>query len=197
MADNWGKLILGALAGAAIWKAIGPNGQQQVIDALDIWAAEFDRKKQEEERQKRLALIDQSIGSMPKQPQTALPALATLDEPKLATPVEPDARWREVIVPPAVIRVLGKRGSGKSALAYRMLELFRNRLTPYLVGAPAQAGKLLPEWVGTAQIWKTCHPIQSPWWMRPTSTSTPGPPWPKKALTCPNCLTCPANATRH
>ena len=39
MADNWGKLILGVLAGAAIWKGIGPNGQQQVTDTLNTCAA--------------------------------------------------------------------------------------------------------------------------------------------------------------
>jgi hypothetical protein len=64
--------------------------------------------------------------------------------------VEPDARWREVIVPPAVVLVLGKRGSGKSALAYRLLELFRYQLTPYIVGAPAKARQLLPDWIGLA-----------------------------------------------
>ena len=62
--------------------------------------------------------------------------------------LEPDSRWREVIVPPALVLVLGKRGSGKSALAYRLLELFRHRLAPYLVGAPARAKQLLPDWVG-------------------------------------------------
>ena len=149
MADMWGKLILAALGGAAIWKGIGPNGQQQVIEALNKWAEEGQRDKQEEERQKVLAWIAQAISSMPRQPQPAIPALATLDEPKLATPSEPDARWRDVIAPPAVILILGKRGSGKSALAYRLLELFRYRLTPYVVGAPDQARKLLPDWIGT------------------------------------------------
>jgi DNA-binding CsgD family transcriptional regulator len=55
-----------------------------------------------------------------------------------------------VILPPAVVLVLGKRGSGKSALAYRLLELFRLQLSPYVVGVPAQAKQLLPDWVGIA-----------------------------------------------
>ena len=64
---------------------------------------------------------------------------------------EPDARLREVLLPLAAALVLGKRGSGKSALAYRHLELFRYRLAPYVVGAPAPANKLLPDWICTVQ----------------------------------------------
>lgn len=63
---------------------------------------------------------------------------------------EPDARWREVLVPPGVVLILGKRGSGKSALAYRLLELFRHRLTPLVVSPPRRARGLLPEWIGIA-----------------------------------------------
>jgi hypothetical protein len=63
---------------------------------------------------------------------------------------EPDSRWRDVITTPAVILILGKRGSGKSALAHRLLELYRMRLSPYVIGVPAQARKLLPDWVGIA-----------------------------------------------
>ena len=67
MADFWRKLILGGLAGAALWRAIGPNGQRQVIESLDTWADEAQRKTQEEERQKLHALIVQAINSVPNQ----------------------------------------------------------------------------------------------------------------------------------
>ena len=63
---------------------------------------------------------------------------------------EPDARWLSVILPPAVVLIVGKRGSGKSALAYRLLELLRFKLTPYVVGVPAQARRILPHWIGIA-----------------------------------------------
>ena len=68
-----------------------------------------------------------------------------------STPIlEPDAKWRDVVVPPAVMLIVGKRGSGKSALAYRLLELLRYKLTPYVVGVGSQARKYLPDWIGMA-----------------------------------------------
>ena len=108
MADNWGKLILGVLAGAAIWKGIGPNGQQQVTDTLNTCAAEFHRIKQEEERQKSLALLLQAVKDLPMEPRPVLPPI---DLPVLPIPaahpimagfVETGARWWEVLVAPAV-----------------------------------------------------------------------------------------------
>ena len=72
--------------------------------------------------------------------------------PTLKDPVrdEPDAEWRDVIVPPSVVLVLGKRGSGKSSLGYRLLELLRYALEPYVVGLPKEGEKLLPDWIGLA-----------------------------------------------
>lgn len=61
-----------------------------------------------------------------------------------------DARWLRLAPHPSVILVLGRRGSGKSALGYRLLELFRDVAAPYVVGLPSNASNLLPEWVGVA-----------------------------------------------
>lgn len=47
-----------------------------------------------------------------------------------------------------MVLILGKRGSGKSALGYRLLELFRYVADIYVVGIPEEARKLLPEWIG-------------------------------------------------
>jgi hypothetical protein len=49
-----------------------------------------------------------------------------------------------------VAYIVGKRGSGKSSLGYRLLELLRNQAAPYVVGLPAAGRKFLPEWVGWA-----------------------------------------------
>jgi hypothetical protein len=62
--------------------------------------------------------------------------------------LEPDAEWRNKLVHPSIVLILGKRGSGKSALGYRLLELFRYGPKPYVVGVPAAARSLLPEWIG-------------------------------------------------
>ncbi len=44
--------------------------------------------------------------------------------------------------------VLGGRGSGKTALGFRMLELYRDhRSDTYIVGAPRSAMALLPRWI--------------------------------------------------
>jgi hypothetical protein len=43
---------------------------------------------------------------------------------------------------------LGGRGSGKTALGFRLLELFRYKLTPYVIGLPSQCAHLLPDWIG-------------------------------------------------
>jgi DNA-binding CsgD family transcriptional regulator len=49
-----------------------------------------------------------------------------------------------------LVLVLGKRGSGKSGLGYRLLELFRYVAHPYVVGVPQAARSLLPDWIGIA-----------------------------------------------
>ena len=74
-----------------------------------------------------------------------------LSQPTTPTWTPPaDTRWLSLAPHPSVILVLGKRGSGKSALGYRLLELFRNQAAPYVVGLPHAARKLLPAWVGCA-----------------------------------------------
>ncbi len=49
-----------------------------------------------------------------------------------------------------MVLVLGRRGSGKTALVLRLQELLRDVAPPYAVGLPAKAARMLPEWYGLA-----------------------------------------------
>ena len=49
---------------------------------------------------------------------------------------------------PSVVLILGKRGGGKSALGYYILELLHNAYPTYIVGAPERVRNLLPDWMG-------------------------------------------------
>jgi hypothetical protein len=61
-----------------------------------------------------------------------------------------DYRLAEVVHHPSIVLILGKRGSGKTAQGYRILELCRYMAQPYVVGLPGGAQDLLPEWIGCA-----------------------------------------------
>jgi hypothetical protein len=128
---------------------------------LEELSAAIERERQERERQEKVARIRAALRAINVQPiSTTAQSVELLSPqpPQLATSsrripleLEIDAKWREVIVHPSVVLVLGKRGSGKSALGYRLLELFRCQLTPYVLGLPEQAQKHLPDWMGMVQ----------------------------------------------
>jgi len=59
-------------------------------------------------------------------------------------------KWLNLIPHPSNVIILGKRGSGKSALGYRLLEYLRYTAAPYVVALPSEARKLLPDWIGMA-----------------------------------------------
>jgi hypothetical protein len=63
-------------------------------------------------------------------------------------PNEPDIRWLDLIIPPSIVLLLGGRGTGKTALGFRLLEIFRYKLMPYVIGLPSQCVHLLPDWIG-------------------------------------------------
>lgn len=175
--DTFGTLCKWGLGGFAVWGLWGllPSSAKenvgrflyQVSDIL----ADSQRRKAELEKQERINQIltdvfNSSLSvlsapqppaklSLPQPSSATLPATTEIKPaPSNATYtkvyVEPDSIWLKRIIHPSIILILGKRGSGKSALAYRLLELFRFGPKPYVVGVPASKRHLLPEWVGIA-----------------------------------------------
>jgi hypothetical protein len=58
-------------------------------------------------------------------------------------------KWLRLIKHPCVILIIGNRGSGKSALSYKILEYMRWQGKIYVVGLPEKARKILPDWIGS------------------------------------------------
>jgi hypothetical protein len=58
-------------------------------------------------------------------------------------------RWLNIIRHPVTILIVGSRGSGKSALGYKLLEYLKHWARPYIVALPQKARRYLPEWIGS------------------------------------------------
>ena len=88
----------------------------------------------------------------PKRRQELIAQLRRIANPapickESANPYDPIAnKWRSLIPNPCVAMILGKRGSGKSALGYYLLEILRKRRNAYVVGFPEEDRELLPKW---------------------------------------------------
>lgn len=171
-----GTLLKLGLGGLIVWRLLPPEIKKNTgrfLNELNTELAAAQHRKSELENQQRIiqALTDvfpkhlpsssilqisqapaslQYLPDLPDSPVTLMkesppaPSKSTYTE----VYIEPDAIWRKKIVHPSVILILGKRGSGKSALAYRILELFRFGPKPYVVGVPASKRYLLPKWIG-------------------------------------------------
>ncbi len=166
MSNLPGKLFLTSIAGLVIWRSMTDSTKEKVLRGLEGLAAASYKD----------ALIRQAQQpTLPPLQPMALESVQPIDETtwndivedfkrNLLTALEPprdksidtapkaekDAYWRNVVVHPSVVLIVGRRGSGKSALGYRLLELLRFGLTPYVVGAPSLARKFLPDWIGIA-----------------------------------------------
>jgi hypothetical protein len=75
----------------------------------------------------------------PAAPQPQKPSFDSLER----------GRWLNIIKHPCVVLVIGNRGSGKSAMGYKILEYCRWKVKPYVVGIPQKARNLLPDWIGS------------------------------------------------
>ncbi len=79
-------------------------------------------------------------------PEFTMPSTKILSSP--APGIIETGKWLRLIPHPSNVVILGKRGSGKSALGYRLLEYSRWTANVYVVGLPKEARDLLPDWIG-------------------------------------------------
>ena len=144
-------------------ETVGKNFYQ-VNNAL---VASQSRKAQQERRQQIDKIIDDYASRPeilalfnPKPPEQLSVPQFSVASPTLTKPepvavitqntnvyVDPDSIWLTRIIHPSIVPIIGKRGSGKSASSYRILELFRFGPKPYVVGVPASKRHLLPNWI--------------------------------------------------
>ena len=63
---------------------------------------------------------------------------------------KPELKWLKIIKHPSTIVILGKKGSGKSALGYWLLEklYYKYHLPAYVVGIPEDKKHLFPDFIG-------------------------------------------------
>jgi hypothetical protein len=162
----WGGL--GYIAGARGSKLggiafFGPISEQALGYSLEDVGEALKRQRQQKELEERISRIFEQSTVPPTLPEgkpedsltnrMLLPP-STFDLKldslllKRSEFNEPDIRWLDLIVPPSIVLLLGGRGSGKTALGFRLLELFRYKLTPYVIGLPSQCAHLLPDWIG-------------------------------------------------
>jgi len=167
------RLVTGlkwGLGGLAVWKLLRPEVRDEIREFLSNEIAAYKRRQKEIEIQKIIQEIwagfasdlEKSITSLTPAATSATPLAitetpleTTLASPTISLsslfsekPLERDTAWKTKIVHPSVVLILGKPGSGKSALGYRLLELLQYVADIYVVGVPEQARSLLPECIG-------------------------------------------------
>ena len=157
---DYGPVILSAAAGALL----APEGKRLQAaltfgavatlfirpDILRQWQYLESLRLEEERRQRARAVLSAALASVVRRP-TGVGPIETWRAPRVESPREVDGEWRRVIIHPSIVLILGKRGSGKSALGYRLLEVFRHALRTYVLGAPKGGQRLLPGWMGIAE----------------------------------------------
>jgi len=171
--DTFGTLLKWGLGTFILWNLLPPdvkeNAGKFLYQVSNTVAAEQRRKAADLEWQRKInkMIADFSIRplpsildtpkpieqlSLPQSPSSILPTTTKLElVPSSAMNtkvyVEPDAIWLKRIIHPSIILIVGRRGSGKSATADRLLELFRFGPKPYVVGVPTSKQYLLPNWI--------------------------------------------------
>jgi len=143
----WGGLgCLGGFRGSELAKRalLGPVIERVGGFTLEevLAAAQHERQSKEEVKQE---------GDYKAKVLTPLDALEFKFDTLLSPPAEvnnPDFRWLDLIVHPSIVLILGGKGSGKTAAGFRFLEIFKDKLEPYVIALPKQCENLLPTWIG-------------------------------------------------
>lgn len=123
------------------------------LERLGQWFNRFQQAYEQailEQRRRERAAMSRSV-----------PALISIKPPAPVAPIEkplppPDPlileaeTWLKLLKHPFIAVILGKRGSGKSVLGYKLLEILSRIANIYVVGLPKEARQLLPNWVNMA-----------------------------------------------
>ena len=151
---DWNGLGKLALVGLGIYVAVkvlrDPGLRAELAAAFQKAQRQQELERQRQRLEQIRAAIETAFKPTPIEPVASSLNSGLLVPGRALVAAEPDARWRQVIIHPSVVLVLGKRGSGKSAWGYRLLELFRYGPRPYVVGVPGAARSLFPDWIGIA-----------------------------------------------
>ena len=166
-----GTILKWGLGGIVTWNLLRPEARDGIREFVNNEIAAYNQRQAEIERQKRIqeflagfaADLEASMKTHTSPPISTTsqekpdnPLGITLPSPTISSSslssdqhLERDTAWRKKIVHPSEVLILGKRGSGKSALGYRLLELLRYVAdSVYVVGVPKNARSILPEWIG-------------------------------------------------
>jgi len=167
------KLVTGlkwALGGLVVWNVLRPEARDEIREFLNNAIVAYQRRQAEIERQKIIqefradfsskleasvttptpaSILSPSLAGAANPLESALPSPSTSSSNLFSEQLlERDTAWLTKIVHPLVVLILGKRGSGKSTLGYRLLELLRYVADIYVVGVPEKDRSLLPERIG-------------------------------------------------
>jgi len=159
---KWG---VGLWIGYEIWKEINSNSQTATnnVEPGNYIPGSLDDYNTIHHRNNLLQIDQNSFNSLDisRSFEESLSAAfdkvfkkPTLTESLVWLPPDPQTietgKWLNLIPHPSNVIILGKRGSGKSALGYKLLEYLRYTATPYVVSLPSGAKNILPDWIGMA-----------------------------------------------
>ena len=162
-AGLWGGLgYVGGFRGSDLAKRalLGPVIERVGGFTLEEALAAAEQERQRKALEERMSREGDKLITLPETKQisehkdrvlTLFDALEFKSDSLMSTTSEvsePDIRWLDLIIHPSIVLILGGKGSGKTAVGFRFLEIFKNKLEPYVIALPKQCENLLPDWIG-------------------------------------------------